>query len=64
MDKYCYIIVDKENAKPLLEDSKLPIYWLKSVAKERVKDFISGKYVVHRLNMYDLETLILKSIKV
>jgi len=62
--KYYYIIVDKENGKPLIESSKLPIFWLKSVAKERLLDFKSGKYVVHRLNISDIETLILKSQKV
>lgn len=61
-DKYCYIIVKKDNGNMLLEDCKLPIYWNKAVCKERQLEF-GGAYVVHRLELSDIEALILKSSK-
>jgi len=64
MNKYYYIIVNKENGKPLIESSQLPIFWLKTVAQERLKDFDSKKYVIHRLLRGDIEDLILKSRKI
>lgn len=61
--KYCYIIVNKENGNMLVEDGKLPLYWNKAVCKERQSEF-GKKYVVHRLELSDIEALILKSSKV
>ena len=60
--KYCYIIVDKENGNMLVEDCKLPIYWNKAVCKERLLGF-GSEYVVRRLELSDIEGLILKSSK-
>lgn len=59
---YCYVIVNKENGKMLIEDCKLPIYWNKAVCKERQVEF-NGDYVVHRLELSDIESLIIKSSK-
>lgn len=36
--KYYYVIVNKKG-KMLLNDSKLPIYWLKKVAVKKAKNY-------------------------
>ncbi len=59
--KYFYIIVDKENAKMLLEDGKLPFYWNKTAAKMRCKSFQG--HIVNRLFLSDIESMILHSKK-
>jgi hypothetical protein len=59
--KYFYIIVDKENGQMLLEDGKLPFYWNKKIAKERCVSF--DGYVVHKLLLSEIETMILQSKK-
>lgn len=60
--KYCYIIVSQENGSMLLEDGKLPIYWNREVAKERLRRFVFRyNYVIHKIELADIENLILKS---
>lgn len=59
--KYCYIIVDKENAKILVDSGRLPIYWRKEVAKGVAKDYTG--YITHKISLEGLEKLILKIAK-
>lgn len=59
--KYYYAIVDKENGNMLLEDGKLPFYWNKGIAKERCINFYG--YVVHKLSLSEIESMILHSRK-
>jgi hypothetical protein len=56
MSKYCYAIVHKKKRKLLLEDHKLPIYWNRRVAKERVAGF--PDYRIERIELSDLEIFI------
>ena len=58
--KYCYVIANKENGDLLVENAKLPFYWIKSVAKERQKAF-SDKYGVFKIELKDIEKLVLGS---
>jgi hypothetical protein len=37
--KYCYAIINVKTDTLITEDGKLPIYWNKKVAKQRVKKF-------------------------
>lgn len=37
--KYCYVLVNKDTGKFLVEDTRLPIYWNKTVAQHRVNKF-------------------------
>jgi len=57
--KYYYAVVREDNGKLLLEDHKLPFYWLKKIAKETAKKF--DGYIVTRINIADVEKLILSS---
>lgn len=62
--KYVYAIVHAHKYNLLLEGGKLPIYWLKKVARERCKLF--PNYIVIRVKENQLTNLILsgKPIKV
>lgn len=51
MEKHCYAIVN-ERGNLLIEDGKLPIYWSKKAAEERV-----AKFPRHRLEPVLLKDL-------
>jgi len=57
--KYYYAVVKKDNGNLLLEGHKLPFYWLKKIAKETADKFEG--YIVTRINLCDIEKLILSS---
>lgn len=64
--KYCYVIVRKENGIMLVEDLKLPIYWNKNEAINKcnqVGGFTANKWVVQKLGLAELQVLILNSKK-
>jgi len=52
MSKYCYAIVLKRTGNFLLEDGKLPIYWNKKIAQERVKLF--PECILEKVNLKEL----------
>lgn len=58
--KYCYVIVNKENGNLLVESTKLPIFWNKTLAKERQLNF-GDKFTVCRIELANIEKLILSS---
>lgn len=60
--KYCYIIVDKENGKASMDGANLPIYWDKKAAIKRQRE-ISNELVVQKLELSLLEDMILRSNK-
>lgn len=55
--KYYYAVVKKETGILLLEDHKLPFYWLKSIAKETARD--NGSYCVVRVDIETIQAAIL-----
>ena len=57
--KYYYAVVREDNGNLLLEDHKLPFYWLKKIAKEQANKFHG--YIITRINIEDMEKLILSS---
>ena len=65
--KYCYVIVRKENGLMLpIQDSKLPIYWSRKVAIDvclKIGGYAVNKYTVHKLLLSDIQTMILNSKK-
>lgn len=54
--KYCYVLVNKKSGGMLLEDSKLPIYWNKKVAKNRCLLFES--YEVCRILLDNIDQIV------
>jgi len=63
--KYCYIIVEEENGNPLVESEKLPIFWLKKIASQRLNDYRDSrrKYIIRSILLSDIESLILNKSK-
>jgi len=57
--KYCYVIVNKENGSLLINSVVLPIYWRKNVASVICKEF--NNYIVHKIELDKIERLILSS---
>ena len=57
--KYHYCIVNKENGYMLIQDGKLPMYWMKKLAQEECKNFTG--YVVVRIPVDSIQKLILSS---
>jgi len=51
---YCYALVNQNN-NLIITDSKLPIYWNRSVAKDKARDF---KCDIVRIEMKDIKVLI------
>ena len=37
--KYVYVILDNKNDKMIVENSRLPIFWIKKMANSRAKMF-------------------------
>lgn len=57
--KYCYVLVSKLNGNLLLEDSKLPIYWNKKIAQDRLASF--PKHELKRIVLEELMLIIGKN---
>lgn len=55
MNKYCYVILNPRGGL-LVEDPKLPIYWNKKVAEERLKCFKG--HTLEKVNLKNLLELI------
>lgn len=55
--QYAYILVYKRSGNLFIEDHKLPIYWDKKVARERLKNFTECKIkVVYMSQILELIT--------
>lgn len=62
LQKYCYIVVRKENGNMLHTDEKLPVYWHKKDAALQARQ-MSSEYIVHKIELTALEKIILISKK-
>jgi hypothetical protein len=60
--KYFYTIVDKDNAKPLLDCGRLPIFYYRKTAQLVLDEHQSDKkkYIIQPILADGLEMLILK----
>jgi hypothetical protein len=59
--KYCYIVVNKENGD-MPNDYQLPIFRRRAIALGYRKS-LGSQFIVHKIELSDIETLILKSKK-
>ncbi len=57
-NKYCYVVLNRDNGKMILEDAKLPIYYNKKVAQGVCKAW-GDDYCVHPIILEDMETFVL-----
>lgn len=59
--KYCYVIANEKNGNMLFEDGKLPIFWNRECAKLVCLSHVG--FVVHKLFLSDIESIVLNSKK-